>query len=98
MLESELLPLLPLIIDHYKELPLKTKWKSYKVFIGTLCEIVKNGLVNGGILKTIEARIGAFDYNHYYGLLKQALDFENIEVTTLFCSLIRLCLNSRAVE
>lgn len=80
VLENELLPLLPLIIDHYKELPLKTKWKSYKVFIGTLCEIVKNGLVNGGILKTIEARIGAFDYNRYYGLLKQALDYENIEV------------------
>ena len=78
--ESVLLPLLPELIEYYSDLELKYKWKSYRVYIGTLCEIVKNGLVNGGILKTMDARIGGFDRNHHYALLKDALKYEGIEI------------------
>ena len=80
ILESVLLPLLPELIENYARLELKYRWKSYRIYIGTLCEIVKNGLVNGGILKTMDARIGEFDRNHHYALLKDALEFEGIEI------------------
>ena len=80
ILESVLLPLLPELIEKYASLELKYRWKCYRVYIGTLCEIVKNGLVNGGILKTMDARIGVFDRNHHYALLKDALEFEGIEI------------------
>ena len=80
VLESTLLPLIPELIEKYSGLDLKYKWKSYRVYIGTLCEIVKNGLVNGGILRTMDARIGGFDRNHHYRLLKDALRYEGIEI------------------
>ena len=80
ILTSILLPLIPELIEKYPTLELKYKWKSYKIYIGTLCEIVKNGLVNGGILKTMESRIGVFDRNHHYAILKDALLFERIKV------------------
>ena len=80
ILENVLLPLLPELIDKYSGLELNYRFKSYRVYIGTLCEIVKNGLVNGGILKTMDARIGDFDRNHHYALIKDALRFEGIEI------------------
>ncbi len=80
ILERVLLPLLPELIKNYARLELRDLQKSYRIYIGTLCELVKNGLVNGGILKTMEARIGEFDRNRHYKLLKDALKFEGIEI------------------
>ena len=80
VLESKLLPLLKPLMDYYAYLPLEQRRKSYRIYIGTLCEIVKNGLVNGGILLTMEARIGVFDRNHHYAILKSALYYEGINV------------------
>ena len=79
-LESLLIPLLPLLIDLHPYLRYENKRKAYKVYIASLCEVVKHGLVNGGILKTLENRIGAFDYNHHYALLRPALQYEGIEL------------------
>lgn len=80
ILESHLLPLLQDLINQYPLLPIQDRYKCYRVYIGSLCEIVKNGLVNRGILKTMDARIGIFDRNRHYSLLKDALRFEGIEV------------------
>lgn len=81
ILESILLPLLPELIDRYTNLPVETRVKAYRVYVGTLCELVKNGLVNGGILKTMDARMGCvFDRNHHYDLLHRALIHEGIPI------------------
>ena len=81
IIDSLLLPLLPYLIDSYARLPIEYRTKSYKVYVATLCELVKNGLVNGGILKTMDARMGiTFDRNHHYSLLKKALQHEGIHL------------------
>ena len=81
ILDNTLVPLMPFIIDNYNGLNKKTRQKAYRVYVATLCEVVKNGLVGGGINKTIEARIGAFNLNNHYSLLKTALRYEGIEVS-----------------
>lgn len=82
ILDGVLIPLVIPIIDHYKQLPRKSRNQAYRVYVGTLCEIVKNGLVNGGINKTIEARVGDFNINNHYSLIKTALRFEGIEISS----------------
>lgn len=79
IMESLLLPLLPELIDRYLILPVESRLKAYRVYVATLCEIVKNGLTNSGILKTMDARMGiVFDRNHHYDLLNRALRYEGI--------------------
>lgn len=81
IMDSLLLPLLPKLIDNYLSIPFQTRSKAYRVYVASLCELVKNGLVNGGILKTMDARMGVvFDRNHHYDLLQRALRYEGIQV------------------
>lgn len=81
IMDSLLLPLLPELIEFYSRIPHQYQVKVYRIYIATLCEIVKNGLVNGGILKTMDARMGkTFDRNHHYDLLQKALHSEGIDV------------------
>ena len=81
ILDATLLPLLPDLIDRYASIPLQYRIKAYRVYVASLCELVKNGLVNGGILKTMDARMGVvFDRNHHYDLLQKALKYEGIQV------------------
>lgn len=81
IMDAILLPLLPDVIDRYASIPLQYRIKAYRVYVASLCELVKNGLVNGGILKTMDARIGfEFDRNHHYDLLQKALKYEGIQV------------------
>ena len=79
MLNDVLIPILPELINKYECLPQKVLWKSYKVYIASLCEISKNGL-DGGILKTLRGRIGEFSLGRHYSLIKQALAFERIPI------------------
>lgn len=81
ILDTTLVPLLIPLIDNYKSLPKKSKQQAYCVYVAALCEIVKNGLVGGGILKTIEARIGDFNVNNHYSLIKAALRYEGIPIS-----------------
>lgn len=79
IMETLLLPLLPELIDSYLAFSYQYKRKVYRIYVATLCELVKNGLVNGGILKTMESRMGTtFDRNHHYDLLNWALSCEGI--------------------
>lgn len=81
IMDTSLLPLLPELIEEYSSVPFQYRIKSYRVYVATLCELVKNGLVNGGILKTMDARMGVvFDRNHHYALLQKALKYEGIQV------------------
>lgn len=78
ILQDILLPLTPELIARSNALPVGYAEKCYKVYVATLCELLKNGLVGGGINKTIEASIGPFDLNRHYKLIKTALAVEGI--------------------
>lgn len=81
IMDATLLPLLPDLIDRYASIPLQYRIKAYRVYVASLCELVKNGLVNGGILKTMDTRMGVvFDRNHHYALLQKALNYEGIQI------------------
>lgn len=78
ILGDVLLPLTPELIRRSNSFPVGYEEKCYKVYVATLCELLKDGLVGGGINKTIEANIGPFDLNRHYKLIKKALAFEGI--------------------
>lgn len=76
--------LVPLILPaqrYYKQGSRDLHFKIYKVYVATLCEMAKNGFIQGGINKTIDEYVGtSFKLNRHYDLLLAALKSEKIKI------------------
>lgn len=79
---NDLVPLFQPILDYYNFLFAREMHKKIlKVYLAALCEMAKNGFIQGGILKTLDAYIGTpFIRSRHYDLLSQALASEKVRV------------------
>ena len=78
---TKLVPLIFPAQQYYKRGSRELHFKIYKVYVATLCEMAKNGFIQGGINKTIDEYVGtSFNRNRHYDLLLAALKSEKIKI------------------